>query len=286
MEKIAVDIGGTKTEVCVFSSDYVPLRSWKFKTKELNPGGLDFVYTIRNLLVKFLPKEVDQIGVAWNCSVDRGKIIYSSLLGGKNFNIKDDFEKLFKVPVSVENDVNSMALAENKFGLGEEAKSFILMNLGTGLRFSFVNAGQLIRGYQGNLGEISQLEMPSNFKKENVIPMDYYLSGKGVTKIYQNLAGGIKTAQDVFFSPEDDLISIEANRIFRSRFVHVLKMISYFYNPELVILNGSLKEAKDKYIKKVLSRYYRETMPFFHFRDMKISKLDHAACLGSLLAEK
>jgi glucokinase len=55
----------------------------------------------------------------------------------------------FGVPVSVDNDVNALALAEWRFGAGRGARSLVVLAPGTGFGTGIVLEGRLLRGAGG-----------------------------------------------------------------------------------------------------------------------------------------
>ena len=70
-----------------------------------------------------------------------------------HFPIVDTLEKLFKAPVTIENDANAAGLAEVKQGVAAGANSAIFVVVGTGVGGAVYLNGQLVRGAHGYGGE-------------------------------------------------------------------------------------------------------------------------------------
>ncbi|MBI4359403.1 MAG: ROK family protein [Candidatus Nealsonbacteria bacterium] len=282
---LSLDVGGTKIEVCKFDGNYRLLSSNKIATSDFPAGSPEFLRSIKKMIADNLTPGIDRLGVSFNCIVKDGVITHSSLLGGPTeYPLVQEFSKEFGLGVSLENDVNAMALAESRFGQGRDCQSFLLINLGTGLRLSYVVGGKLIPGFTNNAGEISQKEeiVPElNYKSFKI---DDFLSGKGVSNIYRELAQKELTAQQIFSVSKEDPIARKTIDIFISHLARFLAEVSYFYNPQRIILNGSLKESADLFLPQALEIYRRETIGFFQFQDAVTSSIDHAACLGALLS--
>lgn len=95
------------------------------------------------------------VGIGMGGVIDtyRGVCISSPFLGWSDVPIGRLAEKRFGVPVRVDNDVNTLALAERWFGIGQKVDDFLLVTLGRGVGLSMVTGGRLYRGSQGGAGE-------------------------------------------------------------------------------------------------------------------------------------
>lgn len=63
------------------------------------------------------------------------------------------------VPVLVENDVNTLAVAERVYGVGREHGSYLVVTIGRGIGCGVVIDGALYRGAFGGAGEIGHIPM-------------------------------------------------------------------------------------------------------------------------------
>ncbi len=89
--------------------------------------------------------------------VDRGICTIMPRFGWKNVPIADMLAKEVDVPVWVDNDVNSFALAQHLFGQGQSKRQMMALAIGAGVGAAFVTDGVLHRGAQGMAGEIGHL---------------------------------------------------------------------------------------------------------------------------------
>jgi len=62
-----------------------------------------------------------------------------------------------RVPVTVHNDVNLVAIAEQSAGFGRNIDDFAVVSVGSGLGAGLVLGGRLHRGHRGNAGEIDDV---------------------------------------------------------------------------------------------------------------------------------
>lgn len=282
---LAIDIGGTKIEICKFDKNLSLISSRKYKTENYSTGKIEFLPEIENLIKKNLNKEIVSIGVSFNCVVKSGVIVYSSLLGGKvGVDIEEKFGKKFSLPIKVMNDVNAMALAESKFGKGRNIENFVLLNIGTGIRSSIILNGENVEGYMGNFGEISQKEIIIPEFNNEFVKYDDLLAGKGVSNIYKRISKKEESAKNIFkLFVEKDKYALKTIEIFVKYFVILLQDIAYFYNPEVIVLNGSLKKSFNYFIPSVIDVYRKKTLDMFCFREIVKSDIDYGACLGVVL---
>jgi glucokinase len=98
------------------------------------------------------------IGAPGMTDVRRGVVIEAANLPGwKNVPLKDMVAREFKVPVTVDNDVNMAALGEYWMGCAKGEPNFVFVALGRGVGAGIMIGGHLHRGSQWYAGEISHL---------------------------------------------------------------------------------------------------------------------------------
>jgi N-acetylglucosamine repressor len=93
------------------------------------------------------------IGLAGVVDGRAGVCRYSPFLGWHDVPIAEMASRALGIPVRVENDVNTLALAERWFGVGHNVSDFVLVTLGRGVGLGIVADGRLHRGAKGGAGE-------------------------------------------------------------------------------------------------------------------------------------
>ena len=104
--------------------------------------------------------EIKGIGVGCPGMVDynSGNVIHLTNIKMDNYPLADVLRNKTGVPVFVENDANCAALGEY-VASGEEADSFVLVTLGTGVGCGIVSGGKLFRGFNGAASEAGHMTM-------------------------------------------------------------------------------------------------------------------------------
>jgi glucokinase len=80
----------------------------------------------------------------------------------RNVPLVAPLAKRFGVPVHIENNVRSMALAELWFGLGRGFKDWFCLGIRSGIGAGIVAGGQLLRGADHRAGEIGRWFCPAS----------------------------------------------------------------------------------------------------------------------------
>lgn len=85
------------------------------------------------------------------------KIHFAPNLHWHDISIEERWNKLFNIPVIVENDANVAALGEYYFGNGKKIEDFIYLSMDIGVGAGIISNGHLFRGAIGYAGEIGHI---------------------------------------------------------------------------------------------------------------------------------
>lgn len=137
----------------------------------LDGSGPDDVVAATKSLVVRLCREADLdvrrllgvgIGMAGIIDGDAGVCRYSPFFRWTDVPLADLAAEALGVPVRLENDVNTLALAERWFGVGHDTDDFVLVTLGRGIGLGVVSDGRLFRGAAGGAGEFGHTVVDAN----------------------------------------------------------------------------------------------------------------------------
>jgi predicted NBD/HSP70 family sugar kinase len=93
------------------------------------------------------------LGLAGIVDAERGRLRLSPYFGWRDVPLRDLLQARLRVPVIVDNDVNTLTLAEKWFGAGQGVDHFLTVTIGRGVGLGIVVNGQFYRGARGGAGE-------------------------------------------------------------------------------------------------------------------------------------
>src|SRR5712692_1123580 len=112
---------------------------------------------VRNALAEsgIKRKMVLGIGIGLSGVIDAGQGVcrYSHILHWRDVALREPLRRKLQIPVWVDNDVNTLAVAEKWFGAGVGLKHFLTVTVGRGVGLGIVLNGEIYRGAIGGAGE-------------------------------------------------------------------------------------------------------------------------------------
>ena len=280
---LGVDIGGTKIQFCVIGADMAVTPLGRTPTALLRRGTRAFADDLAGLIRSVMPPDCDRVAVSLNGVLDRGMVVYSSLMGGRvDFPLETFLARKLGLTVLVDDDIHAMTTAEARLGAGREVDAFAMLNIGTGIGVGCYS-GSVLRG-RFAAGLISEqaiyVEALGEYRS-----LDRTVCGRGIREMYRQLAGEDADAVTVFArARQADAPARETVAIFADRLGYAMQLVSRFYHPERIVLNGSIRLAADDYLEAAVASYQAGIDPAF-LAEVTVSGLSHAAELGVLLRD-
>jgi glucokinase len=172
------------------------------------------------------------IGVPSIVDVEKGIVFtVENIPSWKEVALKDVLEKKFGVPVFVNNDANCFALGEFYFGKGIGSRDLLGMVIGTGLGVGVIINKHLYAGANCGAGEIGTIPY-----KDHTI--EYYASGSAFKHLYGEDGG------DLFRRAcQGEARALEIFSRHGCEVGHAVMTALYAYDPELIVLGGSVSKA-------------------------------------------
>ncbi len=280
---LGVDIGGTKIQFCVIGADMAVTPLGRTPTALLRRGTRAFADDLAGLIRSVMPPDCDRVAVSLNGVLDRGMVVYSSLMGGRvDFPLETFLARQLGLAVLVDDDIHAMTTAEARLGAGREVDAFAMLNIGTGIGVGCYS-GSVLHGCFA-AGLISEqaiyVEALGEYRS-----LDRTVCGRGIREMYRQLAGEDADAVTVFArARQADAPARETVAIFADRLGYAMQLVSRFYHPERIVLNGSIRLAADDYLEAAVASYQAGIDPAF-LAEVTVSGLSHAAELGVLLRD-
>lgn len=92
------------------------------------------------------------LGVPGVFDVRTGRL-HSPLLGWEDLELASILQERLRLPVFIDNDVNTLAIAERLYGRGHDVANFVTVTIGRGVGLGIVADGDIYHGFRGGAGE-------------------------------------------------------------------------------------------------------------------------------------
>ncbi len=241
---IGVDLGGTKALGAIIEGD----RLVEDEIVKIHGMGKDeLLSALQDLVQRFLDKRSDvaAIGLGVPSQIDQknGVAVASVNLPIENLPIRDEFQKKFDLPVSLDNDANCAAYAEAHVGAGKGSKVLVCLTVGTGIGSGVVIDGKIFRGSQGYATEAGHMIVDIDSPYADGWPKPGSLESFSSGKALESMADGI-SGEEVLAAARSGYK--EMGRVFerlaRNLGVGIANMINIF-NPDVVVIGGGVSSA-------------------------------------------
>jgi glucokinase len=158
---IGVDIGGTKVAGGLVDENGTVVSRVRRRTPSLDPVATET--TLAEVILE-LAGQVDEvvavgIGAAGFVDPDGSTVRFAPNLAWREEPLRQRVEERTGFQVVVENDGNTAAWGEVRFGAGRGERDVIVVGVGTGIAGGLVLDGQLYRGRWGTAGEWGHLRL-------------------------------------------------------------------------------------------------------------------------------
>jgi len=274
MKILAADIGGTsiKLGICNEKGD---VEFFQEHDSEGKKGGKFLVDKLINIINQHHGFEAIGISTAGQVNSEEGYIIYANenIPRYTGIRLKDILEDRFKVPVRVENDVNSAALGEKHFGAGKKLRDFLCLTYGTGVGGAIVIDSKIYHGHQSLAAEFGHIITHPRGNRCSCGKLGCY-------ETYASTSALIKKVHDIYG------ISLDGREIFDRlnqgdqqlrniiedwTFEIALGLTSliHIFNPPTIILGGGIME-QDMLVTMISNKV--KVMIIDSFSDVKILK--------------
>lgn len=162
---IGVDVGGTKILAgLVDESGHVVTTARRETPRNDADDVLGVVADVVRELAAPVSDEVVGVGlgVAGPVDAQRATVFFAPNLGWSQVPVRSILESQVHMPVVVENDGNTAAWGEFRFGAGADVEELVMVTVGTGIGGGIVIGGELLRGAHGAAGEIGHMNVVVN----------------------------------------------------------------------------------------------------------------------------
>lgn len=268
---IGIDLGGTQMRGSRIQDKKLSgVLSGKVPAEGTEEEVLQALFRLTDQLINDEAKAIG-IGVPSVVDVEQG-IVYDvqNIPSWKEVPLKKYMEDRYHIPVLVNNDANCFALGEKHFGQGISAHSFVGLTIGTGLGAGIIIHDKLYSGTNCGAGEFGMVDYLDQY-------YEYYASGQFFKNCYQS------DGKEIFARAQaGEKSSLQILHEFGTHLGNAIKMILYTFDPQMIILGGSIKEAYPYFQQNMWARI--NTLAYQNsLKQLKlaVSSLQHSGVLGA-----
>lgn len=265
MNKIGIDLGGTKIEGILVDETFETIERKRIPTNQDN-GYDSILQSIKNLILE-LTHESDEkfsIGICTPgaLSLNSGLIKNSNTqcLIGKD--LQNDLQNILHHDVLIENDANCFALAEARLGAGKNSNLIFGVIMGTGVGGGIIIDGKIHHGRTNIAGEWGHhcLHYQGNSCYcGNQGCVETYISGTALEKNW-SLLSNLNQSLPEIIQNTDNPNFVNWKKTFLNNFGLSLANVIDILDPDMIVLGGGVSnidflydEGKNLVYEKVFS---------------------------------
>ena len=184
-----------------------------------------------------------------------GIVKWAYALNWKDFPLKARLAERYKMPITVDNDVNLAALGELWFGAGQNAQNMILMTVGAGVGAGIVIDGVLYRGSNEASGEIGHMIPGREFLGKSYLDFGALENVASITGILARANGKSRSIEAILDAarqgrePAKSMIDSAVDYL-----AIAIANLSVSFDPELIVLRGGVSQLAEMLLNPISNR--------------------------------
>lgn len=275
MNFLSIDIGGTSAKTGILDENGRILSKTSYSVCFDN-YRTPILKTVLAETDRFLseqdlePCDLSGIGISATGQIDThtGTVIGSAghIENWAGSPLKQAFAEKYRLPVSVINDANSAAIAEQWVGAAKGYKNAIVITIGTGIGGGIIVNSSILEGRLGIAGELGHFSIDKNGVPctcGNRGCYERYASTTALTQMVKEKYGVLNGREIFQRLREGDPVIEEIVDIWISGISDGLVSLTHIFNPEIILLGGGVSAQKELFIDKVRKKVLERVMPRF-----------------------
>ena len=265
MNRIGIDLGGTKIEGILTDENYKSIKRKRIPTNQ-EEGYNSILESIKNLVLELVQESNDKVSIGvctpGALSLSSGLIKNSNTqcLIGKD--LQNDLKNILHYNISIENDANCFALAEAKLGAGKNSNLVFGVIMGTGVGGGIIINGKIHHGRTNIAGEWGHHCLHTEGNScycGNKGCVETYISGPALEKKWSNLTNQNQPLPEIIKSSDNPNFP-NWKKSFLDDFGLSLANVIDILDPDMIVLGGGVSnidflysEGKNSIYEKVFS---------------------------------
>jgi glucokinase len=296
---IGVDIGGTQVKIGIIDEAGSVLKSSAFDVA-FDDYNTPIIDTVIVKLTQFMKdnglqeNQIHGIGVSATGQIDvnQGKVVGTAghIKNWEGCCIQDRMKRIYPGPVTVMNDANCAALAEQWIGGAQGISHAVVITIGTGVGGGIIVNSEILCGASGGAGEVGHITIRNNGKLcscGNRGCYEQYASTNALVKLVRRAqkAGKLESnlydqtimnGQTIFEAAGKDPYLDKIINEWIDTVADGLVSLVHTFSPQIVLVGGGVSAQKEFFIDPLRAKVVSRVMPVY----AKILKLE-AAKLGN-----
>lgn len=280
MTALAIDLGGTKLSLAVFTqSGEIRIK----KTTALDHrGGTALGELISHEIQETLiaHKNIESIGVAVPGIYHEhtGTVWAPNIEGWSDYPLLEQLQNTTSTPLTIDSDRACYILGEAWMGNAKNCRHAIYLAVGTGIGAGILNDGKVLRGAHDIAGAIGWMALGQPFANKyiGVGDFEFHASGEGIARVTKELLaketkyeGVLRQtnppsiiAHDVFSAyDQGDLLAKEVFHVCVRYWGMAIANLVSLFNPEKIILGGGVFGPAVKFIPDIKEEAVKWAQP-------------------------
>ncbi len=233
------------------------------------------------------------IGVPGTVDIKQGiGIHYQFIRGWKNIPLAKRLQDRYLVPVHIENNIRTMALAERWFGQGKEIANYICLGIRSGIGSGVILNGELFRGSHHFAGEIGSWPC-AIAGEEKIASLERVASLSAILhKMTEGVRAGKSTSLCLFrgrVTVDAMLEAVSQNDKFCCDILEsagkligqVIVQMALMLDPQKIILAGPITKTGDAFLSP-LRKNLTNLLPAMHAKEPEVSYSELGELVGAL----
>lgn len=271
---VAIDIGEERTRIALSDLE-AHIIAEKVETLQLSEGPeplLDRITAVAHEMIleaaiRHIPVAGIGLGLPAPVDYDAGRVMgWSIMAGWDGYDIRRHLSRIWPVPILIDNDVNLLTLAEQRFYWPNERYLFYV-KAGTGVGSGMIIDGKVNRGAQGAAGDIGHAHIAGYGDPQ---------CRCGNSGCLESLVGGWALARDLRRSADleghdardvvamirrDDSAAVTALRSAGRILGEAVAYATSLLNPDVIVIGGRLAMTGDHLLAGVREVVYQRSLP-------------------------
>ena len=284
MDYIGIDIGGTQVKIGIVTEQGKIRNAMAF---DVAFDGYDtpIIETVKEKLAWYMKQynlsdeNVSGIGVSATGQIDpaAGKVVGTAghIKNWIGCEIRKEIKTLYQGPVSVMNDANCAALAEQWIGGARGATEAVVITVGTGVGGGVIVRSEILEGIGGGAGELGHFPIRNTGRKCTCGSRGCYEQYASTTALVKMVIKTVKNGNIPMELFENG--KINGRTIFDAAGKHsyldiVLERwigcvadglvgIIHIFDPQIVLIGGGVSVQEERFIKPLRERVLKQVMP-------------------------